>query len=180
MVRKIDIPPELIDKRREIIASLLSRGMRQVEIVNQLGSPTVTRLVDGEQKTFVNTSYLINPITNKPFDKSQINRDVQFLRKQWRDKANAEMDELLTEQFMELREARRVAWTRGDMAEVRLNMLAEIKLLGTARPEKKEIKLDDKQFEAMQSAEERVKNKIAQMMSQAIASEVDDASDSSD
>lgn len=165
-----------IDKRREMVASLMARGMRQIEIVNQLGVPTIVR--NGTE--IPNPSYLVNPESGLPFDKSQINRDVQFLRKKWRENAEEKTEELLSQQLAELREARRVSWARGDMDEVRLNMLAEIKLTGSARPEKKEIKLDDKQFEAMQSAKERVRGKIAQMMGNAVASEASDASDSED
>jgi hypothetical protein len=171
------IPPELIDKRRDMVSSLLSRGMRQIEIVNQLGTPTIIRNGD----IVPNPSYLVNPITQAPFDKATINRDIQFLRKQWRENAEEEIEELLSHQLSELREARRVAWARGDIEEVRHNILAEMKLTGTARPEKKEIKLDDEQFKAMQSAKERVRSKLEQMVSQAIsASEEDNAGDSED
>ena len=169
-------PQEVIDKRREMVASLLARGMRQIEIVNQLGVEYLMR--NGERVK--NPSHLINPVTQEPFDKATINRDVQFLRKQWRESAAEDAEEMLSRQLAELREARRVAWGRGDMDEVRLNMLAEIKLTGTARPEKKEIKLNDEQFKAIQSAKDRVRDKLAQMMGQVAGQEVVDVGDSED
>jgi hypothetical protein len=162
-----------IDKRRDMVASLMARGMRQIEIVNQLGLPTIVR--NGTE--IPNPSYLVNPESGLPFDKSQINRDVQFLRKKWRENAEEETEELLSQQLAELREARRVAWARGEMDEVRLNMVAEIKLTGTAKPEKKEVKLDDTQFKAIQSAEERVREKLARMAGQALTESIEDAPD---
>jgi hypothetical protein len=162
-----------IDKRRDMVASLMTRGMRQIEIVNQLGLPTIVR--NGTE--IPNPSYLVNPESGLPFDKSQINRDVQFLRKKWRENAEEETEELLSQQLAELREARRVAWARGEMDEVRLNMVAEIKLTGTAKPEKKEVKLDDTQFKAIQSAEERVREKLARMAGQALTESIEDAPD---
>jgi hypothetical protein len=130
-------PPDVAEKRREMVASLLARGMRQIEIVNQLGAEYIIR--NGTQVQ--NPSYLVNPITNQPFDRGTINRDVQFLRKQWRESAAEDMEDLLSRQLAEFREARRVAWARGDIEEVRLNLVAEMKLTGTARPEKKEVEL---------------------------------------
>ena len=152
-------PQEVIDKRRNMVASLLARGMTQIEITNQLGAQYIIR--DGQERP--NPSYLINPITSEPFDKATINRDVQYLRKQWRENAEEVIEELLSKQLAEIREARRVAWARGDIEEVRLSIALEMKLTGTAKPERKEIKLDDNQFAAMQSAEERVREKISRI-----------------
>lgn len=177
---KNSVPKELIEKRREIIASLLSRGMRQYEIVNQLSMPTIRRLVDGEYKDMPNPTYMLNPLTNEPFDKATISRDVKKLLDEWREEAKADIEDFASKQLFELREARRKAWTNGDMAEVRLNMALEMKLLGTARPERKEIKLDDKQFEQMQSAKDRVREKVAMMMAGFAAGDDNDGDDSSD
>jgi hypothetical protein len=166
-----------IDKRREIVASLAARGMRQVEIVNQLGSPTIKRRENGQMKEYDNPSYMVNPETQEAWDKSTINRDIAALRTQWRKSAAVDTDEYFGNQLAELQEARRVMWAKGDVWGVTRSLELEIKLTGSARPERKEIKLDDKQFEAMQKAEDRVRQKITQMMQQGMIAD-DDVRDS--
>ena len=136
--KKGKVPPHVqavIDVRRDIVASLAARGMRQTEITKQLGSPTINR--NGED--YKNPSFLINPETGEPFDKATINRDIKALREQWRKSASVNSDEYFGEQLAELREARRRMWAKGNEEGVTRNLGLEIKLTGTAKPEKKEI-----------------------------------------
>ncbi|MEO1289640.1 MAG: hypothetical protein AAFV93_17900 [Chloroflexota bacterium] len=157
------VPKEVVDKRRDIVASLLARGMRQSEIVSQLSVPSITRIVDGEAVTYPNPSYLVNPKTDKPFDKATISRDFKSLREQWQGDAKVNADEHFSRQFAEIQEAKRVAWAQKNMTEVRQLIALEMKLLGTSQPEKKEIRWDDKQLEQMQTAKERVREKLEMM-----------------
>lgn len=150
----------LIDKRREIIASLLVRGMSQIEIRALMAHPTIE--VQGKQVT--NPAYLINPNTNEPFDTSQICRDVAAIRTQWRKQSLEHVDEFFAEQLANLRELRRINWERGDYVEVRQAIALEIKLTGTAKPERVEHRMDDNQFEAMQTAKDRIREKLSMMM----------------
>jgi hypothetical protein len=136
------VPKEVTEKRREIVATLMARGMRQAEVVIQLGTKEILR--GGE---FVNnSSYIVNPNTLQPFDKATINRDFKYLLKGWRENAALEAEEHFSRQLAELTELRRAAWARRDLGEVRQCLALEIKLLGTARPEKLEHSVNPEQF----------------------------------
>lgn len=163
------IPKELVDKRRDIVASLLARGMRQSEIVKQLSIPYITRKVDGQIQEYPNPSYMLNPKTGEPFDKATISRDFKYLKEQWQAEAQVNADEHFTRQFMELQELKRVAWAAKNITEIRQCIALEIKLLGTARPEKKEHRWDDEQLEQMNDATSRVRGKLAQIGLQSAA-----------
>lgn len=150
MGKRKRVPPELIDRRRSIIASLLARGLTQAEIMLTLNRPKYTNefvTVGGE--LVPNPHYLINPNTGEPFDKSTISRDVKALREQWQDEALGDVDAIYSEQLFKIREAFRVAWSQNDIGEVRQLLALEIKLTGTARPDRKELRWDDNQFERL-------------------------------
>jgi len=125
---------EVLEKRREVVASLLARGLRQSEIVDTLSQPkyTAERLNDGKPNPY----HLINPSTKEPFDKSTISRDVKALVGVWRENAAVDAEEHFARQLAELTELRRAAWARKDLSEVRQCLALEMKLLGTAKPEK--------------------------------------------
>jgi hypothetical protein len=143
MAKKQELPhiQAAIDKRRDIVASLVARGMRQTEITAQLAAQYIKKRVDGRMVEFENPSYMVNPETNQPYDKSQINRDVAWLKAEWRKAAKVASEEFFAAQLAELQEARRVMWAKGDMHGVTNNLALEIKLTGTALPEKKEVEL---------------------------------------
>jgi len=82
---------------------------------------------------------LENPDTGEPYDASTISRDLSELEDRWRERAMAEVSEHKAEQLSELRTARRAAWRKGDYAEVRRNLQAEMDLLGTKAPQRQEI-----------------------------------------
>lgn len=126
------ISKELVAKRRDIVASLLARGMRQTEIVSQLGTQYIVR--NGTQ--ILNPSYMVNPKTDQPFDKATISRDTKVLREQWQTDAHIHAEEHFSRQFAELQELKRVAWAAKNVGEIRQCIALEIKLLGTAKPEK--------------------------------------------
>lgn len=136
------VPKEVTEKRREIVASLMARGMRQAEVVIQLGTEMIIRGGDAIN----NPSYIVNPNTLEPFDKATINRDFKYLLKGWRENALMDSDDHFSRQLAELTELRRAAWARKDLAEVRQCLALEMKLLGTARPEKLEHSVNPDQL----------------------------------
>lgn len=164
----------VIDLRRDIVASLVARGMRQTEIAKQLATPTIVR--NGKEQP--NPSYLINPESGEPFDKATIHRDVTALKAGWRKSAAFNADEFFGRQLAEIEEVKRRMWAKDDAWGVARAIELEMKLTGTAKPERKEVKLDDNQFKQMQSAKERVRNKLGQLLNQTLMSEAMDGSTS--
>jgi hypothetical protein len=133
----------VIDLRRDMVASLTARGMKQSEITKQLGSPTIARKENGEMVNYPNPSYLINPETGLPFDKATINRDVKALRAEWRKSAKLKGEEFFGEQLAAIREVRRKMWAKENEEGVLRSLALEIKLTGSAKPEKKEIEFGE-------------------------------------
>jgi hypothetical protein len=135
-----------IDNRRMIVASLAARGMRQTEIVAQLGSPTITRREGGQMKEYPNPSYMVNPESLQAWDKATISRDIAALRTQWRKSAEVDSDDYFGAQMAELQEVKRRMWAKDDMWGVARAIELEVKLTGTAKPQKLEHRWDDAQI----------------------------------
>lgn len=151
---------EVIEKRREIIATLLARGMTQAEILRQM-SNQYKRLPDGSLKQ--NATYLVNPATGEPYDKSTICRDVKAVRREWKQVRERSVEEWLDQEAAVLLEARRLAWANKDYVEIRQNVMAMAKLLGLNQPERFEHRFDDDQLEQVQSYRLDLLNEIEQM-----------------
>lgn len=180
------------EHRQSIIRSLMARGLEQHEIHTTLSQAKYADkeiLKDGFLAP--NPNFVGNVETGEAVDRATINRDWKEIREQWRNIALDEIDEHFGRQFAEIQEKKRETQALMSKAADNKEKIAligewrglqqlEVKLLGTAKPERKEIKLDDKQFKEMQSAKERVQSKLAQMMGQAMSSEVDDAGDTED
>ena len=113
---------QLIIARREQVARLRLKGLSQREIVRELAEMGV-----------------LNPETGKHYKVMSINRDCQELDREWRERQAADTDQLRGTQLAEIREARRVAWKNNDLNAVYRGMELEIKLLGTAAPDRSEI-----------------------------------------
>ena len=128
------IQKEVTAKRREVVASLLARGLRQSEIVDTLSQAKYAHevLPNGEP----NPHFIGNPVTGEPFNKATISRDVKHLMQVWRENAALDAEEHFARQLAELTELKRAAWSRKDISEIRQCLALEMKLLGTARPEK--------------------------------------------
>jgi hypothetical protein len=131
--------------RQEYVASLLLRGLSERKITEVLATPTVVE--NGKEK--VNPYYMLNPATQKPFALTQVHRDIQQLEEKWRASALANVDAHQARQLAELDELKRRAWAVGDFDIVLKAIQTEIKLLGTAAPERQEMRWDDKQFEVL-------------------------------
>jgi hypothetical protein len=78
----------------------------------------------------------IDAATGLPWSHGTVVNDYKAIRQEWRDAHKAELDEHRAEQLATLREHRRQSWGAREFAEVRQSVLAEMKLLGTAAPEK--------------------------------------------
>ena len=111
-----------IDRRRVEVTRWLAKGLSRREIVEKLKEDGFT-----------------NPETEGPYTLATIHGDCQALTKQWRKEATKEMAVVLGQQLSEIREARRTAWLANDLNAVYRGMELEIKLLGTAAPEKSEV-----------------------------------------
>jgi hypothetical protein len=147
--KKKETPPHIqaaIDLRRDMVASLVARGMRQTEITKQLATKTIMRREKDGLKEYPNPSYMENPETGLPYDKSQINRDVAELRKQWRKSAEVDSTEWFARQLAEIDEIKRKFWAKEDVWGVARAVELEIKLTGTAKPQKLQHSWDDAQL----------------------------------
>ena len=93
------------------------RGMTQREITDMLpqGTPPIMNLKTGE-----------------PYDISQINRDLAYLKKRWRTEADQDTATARTMNLAENREARRMAWTEKKLYYVFEGLRQEVDLLGLA------------------------------------------------
>jgi len=108
--------------RRRAVEELTNQGLKLYEIVEEL----VQREV-------------VNPDTGEPYSVATISRDLTENEKRLMSEIVKERGRHKARQLSELREARRKAWTAGDLAEVRQNLQLEMKLLGTDAPIRMEI-----------------------------------------
>jgi hypothetical protein len=116
---------DIIATRRQRVSSLRNRGLTHIEIWQQMSMPMI-----GDKS---NPSYLVNPKTGKPFDRTTITRDLQWLREDNHRQAAADISEHQSRQFSELQELKRFAWSTKD-GKLALSVLdKEMKLLGTMR-----------------------------------------------
>lgn len=105
----------VIAKRRERVAQLRLRGATVQEIV-------ATLTANG----------WLNPTTNAPWSVGTIIRDLSVMKKRWLASAARHTDEHKAAQLAEIREARREAWKKIALPEIRQLIKLEIELLGTA------------------------------------------------
>jgi hypothetical protein len=107
----------MIDYRRQQVAQLRLRGCTQREIVEELASSTVR-----------------NHETGEPWSLSTINRDLEVLESEWREQASQAIQAHRARLLAELREVRRIAWSKGNLDVVLRGIKQETDLLGVAVP----------------------------------------------
>ena len=105
------------DKRREIVARGLLRGMTQLEIANYLA-----------EKGMVGKK-------GKPYSPATISRDVSVIRGEWRLAAARDYQDHIAAALAEIRELRRHAWKEMDTRLILKCWDREVKLLGLNAPE---------------------------------------------
>ena len=106
-----------INYRRRVVEELSNHGFGLYEIVDRLVAQGI-----------------VNPVTEEPYTAATISRDLKQNELHWLAETVKERGAHKARQLAELREARRQAWQDGNMGEVRLNLQAEMKLLGTDAP----------------------------------------------
>jgi hypothetical protein len=107
----------LIDHRRRLVASLILRKRTQREIVNAL-----------------HDQGLRNPDTDNAYSLYTINQDVKALRKQWREDAEKDYAEAVTDHLAELGEVRRSAWGSLDYGNILRALGQEADIRGINSP----------------------------------------------
>jgi DNA-binding CsgD family transcriptional regulator len=131
---------DAIIKRRENVARLRLRGLSQREICKALME-------------------LPEPIRNdkgEAFDVATINRDLKALEAEWRARAAEAIDQRKARQLAEIDEAKRKAWSAGDLQALARFIKLESDNFGTQAPSKVEVadlrdKADDELIREFQS-----------------------------
>lgn len=109
---------DIIAIRRQRVASLRARGLTHEEIYASLAHPETG---------------LLNPDTQKPYDRTTITRDLKWLREDNHKQASADTSEHQARQFAELQEIKRAAWSQKSPQLALQALEKEMKLLGTMR-----------------------------------------------
>lgn len=123
-------------RRRELVAQLHLRGLTLREIAAKVGE------------------YVVNPNTGKPYSHETVNKDLELLKEEWRANAQADINEHIARQFVELAELRRAAWANKEYDTVLRAMAREAKLLGLDAPAKSEVKIEDWRTDAIRAIQE--------------------------
>ena len=85
-----------LDKRREMVAALVLRGLTLREIVEALAKKA-----------------MVNPDTGVPYKLAAVHCDVVALRKQWKEAAVKDTEEYVARTLAELGEVKKSAWAKG-------------------------------------------------------------------
>jgi hypothetical protein len=123
----------IIDERRRRVAAMALRGLSQREIVASL--PT------GREPLF-------NPKTGKAFNLATVNRDLQALRKQWREAAAVDLAAYKARILAELQEVKRQAWSQKDTRAIIAALKQECDILGIDAPKGLDITSGGKALKA--------------------------------
>lgn len=107
----------IVAARRQKVAQLLLRGLRQREIERALA-----------------TQKIVNPQTRKPWALGTINADIQLMEAEWREQAMADRADRKARVAAELEYLRRTAWTAGDLELVRKLLKDERDMFGLDEP----------------------------------------------
>ena len=118
---------DIIEMRRERVASLRARQLSCREIAKALG--------EGKDP-------LLNPETGRPYGYAIIASDIKWLKKQWAERRNVVFDEHIDRQFFELQEIKRAGWAAKDPDLARKALHDEMDLLGTKKPQEFVLKVD--------------------------------------
>lgn len=108
--------------RRRRVAALRLKGLTHEEIYQALAMPGQAQIV--------------NPKTNEPYDRTQITRDLKKIRAEALETAHEAMEQHLADELAQIHELRRAAWAEKAYGIVARCIEMEMKLLGTAAPDK--------------------------------------------
>lgn len=114
----------IMEARRRRVAALKLRGLTVREIQAELADPA---------------KGMVNPKTGKAYSLSTIGADLVILQKRWREASAKDIAKHKARELAELGEHRKSAWAQRELGEIRLGIALEMKLLGTAEPERREF-----------------------------------------
>ena len=112
----------VIERRRELVARLVTRRLSIREIVDALGK-------QGE----------VNPLNGKPWSRDSVHQDIKALEKNWRESYSKEIAEHKAKQLADLEEVIRQGWMDRDMGVVLAAMAQKAVILGLNAPTKIDI-----------------------------------------
>jgi len=137
-----------LELRRSMVADLASRGLTLRQIVEALTQRGV-----------------INPNTNEAWTPATVSNDLKALRKEWRDEALADIGEHMGRQYQELQTTKRAAWAKGDLKSVLRAVELEMRLLGTAQPDKLVVShlSEDKAFAQMNTLLDKLESEVVEI-----------------
>lgn len=136
-------PNDIVTLRRERVMALRARFLSLQEIYNTLSMKELPPARPGE-KPRPNPSFFPNA-DGEGFDISTLYRDIQWCNRDALKRAQRETDKHRAEQLEILREAIRVAWSKGKLDIVIRTVETMAKLTGTIIT-KVENKMDPEQF----------------------------------
>lgn len=120
----------IIQRRRLRVAELRLMGASQRDIWKALA--------DGGQG---GVGRMINPETNEPFSLGTINSDIKALEKEWREEAARHTNDHQARQLAEIQRIKIQAFTQKNPHLALRAIETEMKLLGTAAPQKIDLGL---------------------------------------
>lgn len=119
--------------RQSVVRKFMAQGLEQHEIVELFQTEKYAeKTLNGE----ANPDFVGNPKSGKAVTKSTISRDWNQIKEEWRERAIEDIDEHFARQLAQIRDMYQEARLRMDLSEARQLTALEMKLLGTARPEK--------------------------------------------
>jgi hypothetical protein len=119
---KVKLTPQqklLLLKRRDIVTSLLGRGMTQREIQAAMANPNNP------------ASFMVNPETGNPYDLMTINRDIHFVLAKHERNIEQSIETHKAQQEVMILEMYRAAWAKKDLKSVATAIELLMKLKGT-------------------------------------------------
>lgn len=117
----------LTDYRRQLVARYKLRGYSVTEITNALAEHKYADPESGEGVLFV------NPATDKPWCRATVQKDLVFLREQWKQTAARDTDDAYSELLAQLNAAIRDAWDCGKLDLVMRGLKDKRDLIGVGK-----------------------------------------------
>jgi len=121
---------DLIEKRREMVASMRLQGMSQRRITEALA----TGYKDKQSGEVLGR--MLNPDTNEPFTQKTISEDLAYLKEQWRKNAAESTDDQIAKEEAKIDELEKWAWSKQKGDIVLRCMERRAKLKGLDKPTK--------------------------------------------
>ncbi len=112
----------VIERRREMVAQLVVRRLTIREITDALAKQGAR-----------------NPLTEEPWSRDTIHKDIRALEADWQRRYRATIDEHKAKQLADLEEVLRQGWMGGDFQVVLTALAQKASLLGLNKPSQVDI-----------------------------------------